>query len=217
MASHRARPKIGEAFNPFRQFRGLYVPEALAPRREIPPGAKLIYGRLMRYAGRDGACYPRVDTLGEQVGIGERMAQKHVRLLERMRLLRIDKRYDRHGGQTSNGYVFLWHEIFDEWEHKEQQAKEGVNSDSPSPAKDSSPRPVKWSSPKESQYKESQIEECGGLKGEHDPVHPGSPKESQGDTVAFGGLDFYSDPSAKVKRTAAEWKDHLKALRDAGR
>jgi hypothetical protein len=210
----RARPKIGEAFNPYKRFHGLWVPEALARRKEVTPGAKLIYGRLMRYAGKDGVAYPRVDTLGEEVGMGERQAQKHLRALEAARLLRIQKRYDRYGGQTSNGYVFLWHSIFDEWERK-QEVKEVMNSNSPSPAKDSSPSPVNWSSPKESQYKESQIEESGALTGEHDPVHSGSPKESQGDSVDFGRLESYSDPSPKVTRTIAEWKAHLKALRDA--
>ena len=62
----------GEPFNPFRLFNGLFVPEALARRRGLSPGAKLAYGRLARYAGQDGQCYPAVPTLAREIGVGLR-------------------------------------------------------------------------------------------------------------------------------------------------
>src|SRR5438105_2445720 len=43
--------KIGERFNPQKRFCGSYVPEAIYKYRGLSPGAKLIYGRLCRYAG----------------------------------------------------------------------------------------------------------------------------------------------------------------------
>jgi len=119
MAAAHPRPKIGEPFNPFKRFQVLVVPEPLARYRGLPPGAKLIYGRLLRYAGKNTECYPRVDTLGEEVGLGERQAQKHLRKLEVQGFIRTEKRYNAKG-QTSNSYWFLWHPIFDEWERNQQ-------------------------------------------------------------------------------------------------
>ena len=123
--THLRRPMIGEPFNPYKRFNNVLIPEAMARSREIAPAAKLVYGRLRRYAGNDGLCYPRGDTPGEEVGLGERQTQKHLRTLEANGLLRTELRFDRHGGQTSNGYVFLWHRSFDEWEQKQQGARRG--------------------------------------------------------------------------------------------
>ena len=43
--------QIGEPFNPFRFFNGIFVPEALVRTKLVSAGAKLAYGRLVRYAG----------------------------------------------------------------------------------------------------------------------------------------------------------------------
>jgi hypothetical protein len=64
-------------------FKGLLVPEALAQRDQISAGAKLIWGRLARYAGKDGQCHPSVKTLGTEVGLGERQTQKYLHELEK--------------------------------------------------------------------------------------------------------------------------------------
>ena len=44
-------------------------------KRLVSAGAKLAYGRLARYAGQDGNCYPAVVTLGAEIGVGSRQAQ----------------------------------------------------------------------------------------------------------------------------------------------
>jgi hypothetical protein len=67
-----ARPTIGEPFNPWRRFNYLPVPEAIARSKELPPGAKLVYGRLLRFAGARGFCWPSVMKLAVEVGLGER-------------------------------------------------------------------------------------------------------------------------------------------------
>ncbi len=105
--------KRGEPFNPFRVFTGLFVPEVLAQFSGVSPDAKLAYGRLARYAGQDGQCYPAVPTLAREIGVGLRQAQKYLGELERVNLIRRISRFSKHG-QTSNQYEFLWHPIFDQ-------------------------------------------------------------------------------------------------------
>ena len=146
-------PKPGEAFSPFRVFTSLFVPEALARCRSVSGGAKLAYGRLVRYAGEDGRCFPTVKTLGNEIGVGVRQAQKYLAELERAKLIRRIDRYV-NGGQTSNGYQFLWHEMFGGG--GERSFREGVNDDAP--------RGVNDRSPKESQIEESPSEEKHRLR-----------------------------------------------------
>ena len=138
----------GEPFNPYRMFNGVFIPEGLTRCPSISPGAKLAWGRLARYAGEDGRCYPTMKTLGSEIGVGERQAQKYRAELEKEKLIR---RVSRRAGQaqTSNAFEFLWHELFDT--KTTDRSGEGVNDNSPQGANDRSPE--------ESQIEESQSEE----------------------------------------------------------
>jgi hypothetical protein len=80
--------QVGQAFNPFGLFNGVFVPECLSRCCWLSGGAKLAWGRLARYAGRDGRCYPTLKTLGQEIGVGERQAQKYIAELERHKLIR---------------------------------------------------------------------------------------------------------------------------------
>ena len=115
----------------------------------ISAGAKLAYGRLARYAGQDGRCYPSVAKLAGEIGVRKRQAQKYLAELEREKLIR---RASRFAGptQTSNDIEFLWHSLFEEGVNF--RSREGVNNRSPTGVNDRSP--------KESQIiKESHLEE----------------------------------------------------------
>ena len=127
----------GEAFNPYRMFTGLFIPEALVQSDRISAGAKLVWGRLARYAGENGHCHPSVKTLGNEVGIGERQAQKYISELEKALLIRRVERYINRA-QISNGFEFLWHEIFQQGVN--DRSREGVNDDSPRGVNDRSPK-----------------------------------------------------------------------------
>jgi hypothetical protein len=147
-----------QPFNPYKMFTGVFVPEALARCASISVGAKLAWGRLARYAGADGRCYPTMETLGEEIGVGERQAQNYAAELERNQLIRRVTRFQERR-QTSNGFQFLWHTMFEDGVN--DRSGEGVNNRSGEGAKDRSPKEsqVKESQVKESQLEESQLEE----------------------------------------------------------
>ena len=42
---------VGQAFNPYKFFTGIFIPEQICRYKGLSTGAKLIYGRLCRYAG----------------------------------------------------------------------------------------------------------------------------------------------------------------------
>jgi len=140
--------QTGQPFKPFRMFHGVFIPEGLVRAKGISPGAKLAYGRLVRYAGENGKCYPSVDSLAAEIGVGERQAQKYLANLERAKLIRRVSRF-MGASQTSNAFEFLWHTMFED----------GVNDRSGEGVNDNSLRGVNDSSPKESQIEESHSKE----------------------------------------------------------
>jgi hypothetical protein len=140
--------KAGEPFNPFRVFTGLFVPSGVAECRTLHQGAKLAYGALLRFAGRDGTCFPSMQALGAKLGVSSRQARSYAAALERTKLIRRAKRYDENG-QTSNGFEFLWHDLL----------SASLKKPSEAPRNDPSVIPRKDSSAEESKTKESHSEE----------------------------------------------------------
>jgi DNA-binding transcriptional ArsR family regulator len=138
----------GEIFRPYKKFTGLFVPEGLARCTSISPGAKLVYGRLVRYSGQNGECHPALGTLAAEVGLKKRQVQNHLNRLEEAKLIRrIPRRSGRR--QTSNAYVFLWHPLFEE----------GVNKAAHGGVQEPTPGPMQDHAHKESQREESHLEE----------------------------------------------------------
>jgi hypothetical protein len=136
--------QTGQPFNPFRLFTGIFIPEGLVRANGISPGAKLTYGRLVRYAGQDGECYPAVPTLAAEIGVSVRQTQYYLAELEREKLIRRVTRLS-DGGQTSNAYQFLWHPLLGT----------PVKEIAPGGVQNVAPEGVQDLAPKESQTEES--------------------------------------------------------------
>ena len=181
---------VGQPFNPYRLFTGIFIPEALVRSKLVSPGGKMAYGRLARYAGQDGRCFPAVSNLALEIGIGERQAQKYLAELEKAKLIRRRTRFsDR--AQASNSFEFLWHPLFQQ--RVNDPSGEGVN--------DPSPGGVNDSSPKESQFEESQLYKENGDFG-----HRNAPLSE-----VNGNKADYSFASAKP----AEGSEHVRSWSQA--
>ncbi len=133
-------PAIGEPFNPHGLFTGIFIPEAMVRYAGLSATAKLAYGRLVRYAGRNGQCYPAVATLAAEIGIGKRRAQECLSELEAGGFIRRDYR----DGKATE-YAFLWHPIF----------SGSSPMQDPAPMQESAPPPMQDPAPKESHIKNS--------------------------------------------------------------
>jgi hypothetical protein len=99
--------KVGEPFNPYKLFTGIFIPEGVYKYKGLTAGAKLVYGRLCRYAGEDGKCFPAIQTLAAEMGIGATQTRKYVAELETHAFIRRDGR----NGERLR-YVFLGHDAF---------------------------------------------------------------------------------------------------------
>jgi len=111
--------------NPWRMFVGSMIPNWLLRRREVSQGAKLAYARLAQYAGKDGECFPKQETLGAELGVTERTANEYVRKLVKFRLIEMD----RPGLRMSNRYFFLDHPWIHEGHESQPEAPASASAD----------------------------------------------------------------------------------------
>jgi hypothetical protein len=105
-------PRVGEPFNPYGMFNGIWIPDGMLKCAEVCPSAKLVYGRLTRFGGVNGSCIPSIATLAAELGMTVRQVQRLIHDLCNAGFLRRDPRYRANGSQTSNGFVFLFHRCF---------------------------------------------------------------------------------------------------------
>lgn len=115
-------------YNPYKMFCGSFIPNWLEVRTEISAAAKLCFGRLCRFAGEDGKCFPKVEILAAAIGAKKRMTQRYLRELEKFKLIKVINQ----GSYLPNSYEFLWHE----WIGQQNQ---GVSYLTPPPMSDLTP------------------------------------------------------------------------------
>jgi hypothetical protein len=97
---------VMDRINPFKLFIGAFVPNWLMERADVSPGAKLCYGRLCQFAGREGLANPRQETLAESLGVSVRSVRNYLDELVTLRLLEEVRK----GRDKANEYAFLSHE-----------------------------------------------------------------------------------------------------------
>jgi hypothetical protein len=110
--SLQVKPSVGEEFNPWNKFVGALVPNWLMERssKDISPGAKLCYARLVQHGGRNARAFPSAGTLARELGASESNVRKYLDELRTKKLITSRQR----GLGKSNTYQFLWHEWMDE-------------------------------------------------------------------------------------------------------
>ncbi len=145
--------RVGQAFNPFKLFTGIFIPEAILRYKGISCGAKLTYGRLARYAGENGACYPAIPTLATEIGRSAAQARTYVHELRDKRFIRIEPRPG-----TSGLFTFLWHEAFG-GEIGEKRKIPPLRKTRPLALQKTEPPPLRKTRDEENHHQESQKKE----------------------------------------------------------
>lgn len=94
-------------------FVGAFIPNALMQFKGLSPLAKLTWARLVQYAGYDGACYPALSTLANEVGKSRRQIQRVLNELEELQFIRREApNREGMGQKQTTRYFFLWHPVF---------------------------------------------------------------------------------------------------------
>jgi hypothetical protein len=100
--------KIGERFNPHRDFCGFYPPDEVSRQRDLRTGPKRLYERLVRWAGRKGECWYSYERMAVELGKCVRQVKADMATLETYGLVN----HQRCGRRLANLYWFLWHPLF---------------------------------------------------------------------------------------------------------
>ena len=113
MKQNKICDRLGDSYEqqkyilPYKKFLNAYVPNWLLCRKEkISPGAKLLYSLLCQHAGKNGQCYPKQETLAEELGCSKRTIARYIKELKKWELIKST----RLGKRCSNRYFMLEHE-----------------------------------------------------------------------------------------------------------
>jgi DNA-binding transcriptional MocR family regulator len=137
--------EAGKIFNPYMIFLGSFIPDSVMKDKSISSTAKLCYGRLMRYSGKNGECFPSIDKLSKEIGV-ERTQTKHaIHILEHYKLIKVTPRAREDGSQTTNKIEFLWHKMFEEIDEEESETRPHPPSEVRPPLGNGNPTPYKES------------------------------------------------------------------------
>lgn len=102
-------PRIGDVFNPYKLFTGIWIPNGVLKCPELSAGAKLCLGRLYQYAGKAGIADPHQEELADELGVSLRQAQSYLSELVKKEFLVATRR----GLGDTNTYEFLWHPCYE--------------------------------------------------------------------------------------------------------
>ena len=158
----------GAIYNPFKLFHNILIPDALVRYPGLSPSAKLCFGRLARYAGQNGVCYPSVSTLAKELALCERQVVRCLGQLEKQRFIRRVAR-----GGRSNFFQFLWHPLLAA--SLQHQAAADLRHTPPDPPDRNVTPPPTFLSPKESDVSGSGESECAAAASPH-PLPPEPPQ-----------------------------------------
>ena len=107
--------KIGQRYNPFRIFAGIYIPNFVWQDRNLTNLSKLLFGRLISYAGKNGNCFPKQETLAEEFNVSTNTILTSINQLVAQKYLEKENPTgkDRLMHKCIR-YHFIWHESCDE-------------------------------------------------------------------------------------------------------
>jgi hypothetical protein len=81
----------GEPYSPYKAFSCVPVPVSLLRCRNISDSAKLLFGRLMLYAGENMACNPRNETLANEFGVDVATVKRWLQELVKEKFIRRER------------------------------------------------------------------------------------------------------------------------------
>jgi hypothetical protein len=130
---------------PYGQFVFAPMPNWLLCRTEISLGAKVVYGRLLQYAGKHAAARPRRQTLARDTGMTISALDRYIRQLKKAQLVEIE-RPNRRG---ANRYFFPRHPWMEFRDFTSPQSRESTRSCTRQSAKVTTPEDIQRKHSKE--------------------------------------------------------------------
>ena len=99
-------------FNPYKKFIGILLPDWLWDL-DITATAKMTYGYLIRCAGRNGKCFPSIETMAKHLKVTKRSVDRAIDELKNKELIGSERRKGKAG--LTCEYVFYFHEYMNKY------------------------------------------------------------------------------------------------------
>ncbi len=187
--------KIGEAYNPYKLFVGVFIPNAILRHKALSHGAKITWGRLAQYAGENGEAWPNYETLAAELGIDRRQAIRYANELKEHNFIKTI------ATGKSNKFIFLWHEVLEE-------SLRGDRYDTPE-VTDMTPHEVTDMTPKENHLKESYEEEKEGGPEKEPTPHPQKPSSHSKEQKAEKPKEEAKDQGSEVGQAIGLYREQF--------
>ena len=97
------------------------LPSEILRSPDLLPSEKLVFARLLQFAGGKGKAWPSIERLSEEVALSVPQTRRCVSSLESKGLLRRVARSGR-----SNEFEFLWHRVYEQAGERPQLSATGV-------------------------------------------------------------------------------------------
>lgn len=186
---------MSQRINPFKRFNGLFIPELIYQCRDLTATAKLVYGRLLRYAGERGVAYPKQQTIADELGVSERSVRNALKALIDIKLIERD-RGDRLNHEADR-YYFLDPDSLDS-----QLPIEPAKSAATEPAK--SAAPLKESHNTEESHKEKAKKKPVNAKYHKEAVESAAIPEFLNHPSFYGQWQEFCDSRLQSKKYLTE-------------
>lgn len=103
-------PPVGTEYIGYRLFKGSHIPDWVDRASDLSSSSKRVFGRLLRYQGKDGRCFPSHRTLGRDLRLSDRQVRNCLKQLEKQGYIaRIPPSAHERGQHKSTSYKTLWH------------------------------------------------------------------------------------------------------------
>ena len=106
----KAELKTGDVYNPYKIFVGIFIPNCIAETNKLSQSAKLCFGKLSQFSGRNGKCFPKQETLAKGIGVKSiKQIHRCLNELEKAQLIRREKPTGKDKlMHKPDAYVFIW-------------------------------------------------------------------------------------------------------------
>ena len=99
--------------NPYKRFKGAFIPNAILEFPGLSQSAKLVWGRLAQFAGANGRCYPKIEEIASGVALSSRQAKRVLNELVENDFIQVVKPTGKRKlMHWPNEYLFLDHPCF---------------------------------------------------------------------------------------------------------
>lgn len=99
----------GQEYIPHNIFIGASIPNWLLKSKNFTAIDKLVFARLMQFSGKDGKCYPKQETIADEIGASPRSVRDSITKLAESGLISVVKPKGKEKLLHMNScYTFIW-------------------------------------------------------------------------------------------------------------